>query len=56
MSDGFKDGDIVWVKCGTLFWPAKVVDYDKLPEEIKEDFPEGNEKPKTIAKFFDEDG
>ena len=56
MSDEFKDGDVVWVKCGTLFWPATVVDYKNLPEEIKEDFPEGNEKPKTIAKFFDEDG
>ena len=51
MSDDFKDGDIVWVKCGTLFWPAKVVDYKNLPEDIKEDFPEGNAKPKTIAKF-----
>ena len=55
MAKNFAPDDIVWAKCGTLFWPAQVVDFEKLEEEIKEDFDEGK-KPMYVVKFFDEDG
>ena len=53
MSDKFAPGAIVWAKCGQLYWPAEVVDFDKLDAEIKEDF---SKKPEFVVKFFDEDG
>jgi hypothetical protein len=56
METDFRDGDVVWVKCGPLFWPAVVVDFNKLPPEVKEDFPVGSTKPLIVAKFFNEDG
>ena len=54
-SNDFKPGAIVWAKCGSHFWPAEMVDFDTLDEEIKEDFPAGK-KPLYVVKFFDEDG
>jgi len=57
MPEKFSDGDVVWVKCGPLFWPAQVVDFEKLPQEVRdEDFTEDGNKPVVIAKFFGEDG
>ena len=47
----FKGGDVVWVKCGALFWPAQVLDFADLPKDVRDDFGD-NPKPKTIAKFF----
>ena len=55
MVSEFKSKDVVWVKCGQLFWPAQVESFDDLPSDIKQDFDQ-NKLPKVIAKFFDEDG
>lgn len=55
MAVDFQPGDVIWVKCGQLFWPAQVQDYAKLPDDVKADLDEDN-LPKVIAKFFDEDG
>lgn len=51
----FAPGSYVWAKCGSHFWPAEVVDFDGLPADIKEDFPD-KKKPQYVVKFFDEDG
>ena len=50
-----KPGGIVWAKCGALHWPAELVDFAKLPEDIRNDFKSGKE-PQFVVKFFDEDG
>jgi len=52
----FKSGDVIWVKCGKLFWPAKVLSRDELPDDVKEDLDSETKQPKVIAKFFDEEG
>ena len=51
----FKPGDIVWAKCGYNFWPAEMVDFDKLEMKIQEEFDE-DDKPLYVVKFFDEEG
>ena len=51
----FKAGNVIWIKCGQLHWPAEVLAFDTLPKAIKDDF-EGGIPPKVVAKFFDEDG
>ena len=54
MSDSkYKHKDIVWCKCGGLFWPGEVCGLDSLPEEIREGFLKA---PRVVVKFFDEDG
>eukprot|EP00090_Calanus_glacialis_P009897 TRINITY_DN18290_c0_g1_i2.p1 TRINITY_DN18290_c0_g1~~TRINITY_DN18290_c0_g1_i2.p1 ORF type:complete len:1544 (+),score=383.42 TRINITY_DN18290_c0_g1_i2:42-4634(+) len=54
MSDSkYKHKDIVWCKCGGLFWPGEVCGLDSLPEEIREGF---LKTPRVVVKFFDEDG
>jgi len=54
MSDPrYKDGDVVWCKCGGLFWPGEVKGLSSLPEEIREGF---LRTPLVVVKFFDEDG
>ena len=55
MSEKLKPGAIVWAKCGALHWPAELVDFAKLPEDIRNDFKAGKE-PQFVVKFFDEDG
>lgn len=55
MAANFKPGSVVWAKCGSLFWPAEVVDFDALPGDVKEDFTDKT-KPMFVVKFFDEDG
>ena len=55
MASIIKPGSVVWAKCGSLFWPAEVLDFQKLPDDIREDFAKGKE-PAFTVKFFDEDG
>ena len=55
-SSDFSPGQVIWVKCGQLFWPALVQSFDELPPDVKEDFDGEKKLPKVIAKFFDEDG
>ena len=50
---GYQDGDLVWCKCGGLFWPGIVQDIESLPSEISEGF---LKIPRVVVKFFDEDG
>ena len=50
---GWKHGDVVWCKCGGLFWPAEVQSLESLPAEIREGFVK---TPKVVVKFYDEDG
>ena len=50
---GFKHGDVVWCKCGGLFWPGEVQSVESLPKEIRDGFAK---TPKVVVKFFDEDG
>jgi len=53
MSDPrYKDQDLVWCKCGGLFWPAEAKSLESLPEEIREGF---LWMPKVVVKFFGED-
>ena len=56
MTDEFKPGEVVWVKCGQLFWPAKVLSADDWPDDVKDDLAAEAKQPKVIAKFFDEEG
>jgi len=54
MSDPrYQHGDVVWCKCGGLFWPGEVKGLSSLPEEIREGF---LRMPLVVVKFFDEDG
>ena len=55
-ASAFGPDQIVWVKCGTLFWPGTVQDPNKLPEDVKEAVQEEKKPPKLIVKFFNEDG
>lgn len=45
----YVDGDIVWVKWGTCWWPGEVKD------EGSSDMQEFKKPPLHIVKFFDED-
>ena len=55
MASIIKPGSVVWAKCGSNFWPAEVLDFQNLPDDIREDFANGKEPAYTV-KFFDEDG
>lgn len=46
----YRDGDIVWVKLGPVWWPGEVVDRSKVPEDITI-----RKDPIAIVKFFEED-
>lgn len=46
----YRDGDIVWVKLGPIWWPGEVIDKAKVPEDI---IP--RKEPVAVVKFFDED-
>ena len=53
----FAASSVVWVKCGALFWPAKVLDIDTdLDPEIRDEIKEEKKQPKYVVKFFDEEG
>lgn len=47
----YRDGDVVWVKLGAVWWPGEVIDRSKAPEDI---VIRGRE-PIAIVKFFEED-
>ena len=51
----FKAGNVIWIKCGQLHWPAEVIAFESLPKDVQDDFEDGS-PPKVVAKFFDEDG
>lgn len=48
----YLDGDIVWVKLGSCWWPGHVKDVDKLPEEILVSL---KKRPIAAVKFFQEE-
>ena len=45
--------EVVWCRCGGLFWPGEVRSLDSLPEDIRDGF---TKTPLVVVKFFDEDG
>lgn len=48
----YKNGDIVWVKLGSCWWPGEVQNLDDLPADWLTDF---KKPPLAAIKFFDED-
>ncbi|PSN51401.1 hypothetical protein C0J52_04462 [Blattella germanica] len=48
----YLEGDVVWVKLGSCWWPGSVKDVDQLPEEILVSL---KKKPIAAVKFFQED-
>lgn len=48
----YLDGDVVWVKLGSCWWPGHVKDVDKLPEEILASL---KKRPIAAVKFFQEE-
>jgi len=54
MSDPrYQHEEVVWCKCGGLFWPAEVRSLESLPVEIREGF---LWMPRVVVKFFEEEG
>lgn len=53
MSDDkvYHDGDIVWAKLGTFWWPAEVCGKEKLPDFFLK---QTKRKPYCVVKFFKE--
>lgn len=48
----YNAGDVVWVKMGSVWWPAEVMDQEKLSPDVIPAF----KKPLiAIVKFFQED-
>lgn len=45
--------EVVWCRCGGLFWPGEVRSLESLPEDIRDGF---TKTPLVVVKFFDEDG
>ncbi|XP_058795501.1 uncharacterized protein LOC131666658 isoform X2 [Phymastichus coffea] len=51
--NNYLEGDVVWVKLGSFWWPGQVIGLDKLPEDVQIEF---KKKPIIAAvKFFQED-
>ncbi|XP_034833189.1 microtubule-associated protein futsch-like [Maniola hyperantus] len=48
----YLDGEIVWVKLGSCFWPGEVVGPEKLPPDL---LPSFRKPPIAVVKFFQED-
>lgn len=48
----YLDGEIVWVKLGSCWWPSEVVAPEKLPSDLLSSF---RKPPIAIVKFFQED-
>ncbi|XP_038222111.1 uncharacterized protein LOC119839748 isoform X2 [Zerene cesonia] len=48
----YLDGDVVWVKLGSCWWPGEVVGHEKLPPDV---LPSFRKPPIAIVKFFQED-
>ena len=54
MSDrSYGHQEVVWCRCGGLFWPGEVRSLDSLPADIRDGF---LKTPLVVVKFFDEDG
>ena len=54
MSDlSYGHQEVVWCRCGGLFWPGEVRCLDSLPADIRDGF---LKTPLVVVKFFDEDG
>ncbi|XP_050667044.1 uncharacterized protein LOC126966831 [Leptidea sinapis] len=47
----YVDGDVVWVKLGTCWWPGEVVDPEKLPPDV---LPAFRKPPIAVVKFYQE--
>lgn len=50
----YTHGDIVWVKLRFCWWPGEVVEYDKLPENVRDEL-QFKKMPLAIVTFFQED-
>ncbi|XP_026749841.2 mucin-17-like [Galleria mellonella] len=48
----YLDGDVVWVKLGSCWWPGEVVGFEKLPPDV---LPSFRKPPIAVVKFFQED-
>lgn len=48
----YSDGEVVWVKLGSCWWPGEVVGFDKLPPDV---LPSLRKPPIAAVKFFQED-
>ncbi|XP_041980927.1 titin-like isoform X2 [Aricia agestis] len=48
----YLDGDVVWVKLGSCWWPGEVVGPDKLPPDLLASF---KKPPIAVVKFYQED-
>ncbi|KAJ0175071.1 hypothetical protein K1T71_009212 [Dendrolimus kikuchii] len=48
----YLDGEVVWVKLGSCFWPGEVVSLEKLPPDV---LPSFRKPPIAVVKFFQED-
>ncbi|CAH0399427.1 unnamed protein product [Chilo suppressalis] len=48
----YLDGDVVWVKLGSCWWPGEVVAPEKLPPDV---LPSFRKPPIAVVKFFQED-
>ncbi|CAB3221714.1 unnamed protein product [Arctia plantaginis] len=48
----YLDGEVVWVKLGSCWWPGEVVGFDKLPPDV---LPSLRKPPIAVVKFFQED-
>lgn len=46
----YKEGDIVWVKLSSTWWPCEVRDSGNLPPDV-----EFKKPPLAVVKFFEED-
>ena len=54
MSDpSYGHQEVVWCRCGSLFWPGEVRSIESLPADIRDGF---LKTPLVVVKFFDEDG
>ncbi|CAK1580939.1 unnamed protein product [Parnassius mnemosyne] len=50
--NSYLDGDVVWVKLGSCWWPGEVVGPEKLPPDV---LPSFRKPPIAVVKFFQED-
>ncbi|GBP07639.1 hypothetical protein EVAR_2763_1 [Eumeta japonica] len=48
----YLDGEVVWVKLGSCWWPGEVFGFDKLPPGVLSSF---RKPPIAVVKFFQED-
>lgn len=49
----YLDGDVVWVKLGSSWWPGQVVGFENLPTDVQIQF--RNKTLIAAVKFFQED-